>query len=98
MEKLSQARMLLKNVIDPELGLNIIDLGLVYDLKIDQNRCHVLMTFTTMGCPISGALVNDVHEVLQPLGFDDVKVDITFSPPWTPDKLTPEGKQRLGIR
>lgn len=98
MEKLDQARVLLKNVIDPELGLNIIDLGLVYDLKIENNQCYVLMTFTTMGCPISGALVNSVYESLQPLGFDDVKVDITYSPPWTPDKLSAEGKRRLGVR
>lgn len=98
MEKENQARVLLKNVIDPELGLNIIDLGLVYELKIEQNRCYVLMTFTTMGCPISGALINNIYEALQPMGFDDVKVDITYSPPWTPDKLTPEGKQRLGVR
>lgn len=98
MEKLEQARMLLKNVIDPELGLNIIDLGLVYELKVEEERCHVLMTFTTMGCPISGALVNGVYEALQPLGFADVKVDITYSPPWTPEKMSPEGKKRLGVR
>jgi metal-sulfur cluster biosynthetic enzyme len=97
MEQVDQARVLLKNVVDPELGLNIIDLGLVYELKIENNKCYVLMTFTTMGCPITGSMVDGVYEALSPMGFDDVKVDITFNPPWTPARMTDEGKKRLGV-
>jgi metal-sulfur cluster biosynthetic enzyme len=98
MEQVDQARILLKNVVDPELGLNIVDLGLIYELMVENNRCYVQMTFTTMGCPISGAMVNGVYDALQPLGFDDIKVDITYNPPWTPQRMTEEGKKRLGVR
>jgi metal-sulfur cluster biosynthetic enzyme len=90
--------MLLRNVLDPEIGLNIIDLGLIYELKIEDNKCWVLMTFTTMGCPVSGSMVNGVYEALEPLGFDDIRVDTTYSPPWNPGMMTPEAKQRLGVR
>lgn len=92
------ARLLLKNVVDPELGLNIIDLGLVYELKIENNKAWVLLTFTTMGCPVSGTITNGVYDALAPLGLDDIKVDITYTPPWSPALMTPEGKARLGVR
>lgn len=98
-EKLDAVREALKSVIDPELGLNIVDLGLIYDLQIDeQNRAFVLMTFTTMGCPMGGTLVNGVYRALEPFDFADIKVDITFNPPWSPAKMSAEGRQRLGVR
>ena len=98
MDKMEVAREALKCVIDPELGLNIVDLGLIYDLRVDENnKALVLMTFTTMGCPMGGTLVNGVYQALEPLDFADIKVDLTFSPPWSPAKMTPEGKQRLGV-
>lgn len=91
------ARTLLRNVYDPELGLNIVDLGLVYELKVDdEDRCRVLMTFTTVGCPVGGHLVNQVYETLDILDFKDLKVDITFDPPWSPEKMSDEAKQQLG--
>lgn len=94
------ARTLLKNVVDPELGLNIVDLGLVYELTIDEgtNKGRVLMTFTTMGCPVSGMLVNGVYEALAPLDLADLKVDITFDPPWSPERMSDDAKRRLGWR
>jgi metal-sulfur cluster biosynthetic enzyme len=98
MERIDTARMLLRNVVDPELGLNIIDLGLVYELREENNKCWVLMTFTTMGCPMSGSLTNGVYDALEPLGYDEIKVNVTYSPPWSPAMMTDEGKQRLGIR
>lgn len=98
MEKRELAQTMLKNVIDPELGLNIVDLGLIYELEVAENRARILMTFTTIGCPLSGTLINGVYAALDPLGFDDVKVDVTYTPAWSPDRMTAEGKQRLGIR
>lgn len=98
MEKVDAARILLKNVMDPELGLDIMDLGLVYELKIEENKAYILMTFTTMGCPVSGSMVDGVYEALEPLELDDIKLDITYNPPWTPARMSPEAKQRLGIR
>lgn len=98
MNEVETARSLLKNVIDPELGLNIVDLGLIYDLKIENNKAFVLMTFTTMGCPISGSLVDGVYEALAPMNLDDIKMDLTFNPPWTPERVSREGKKHLGIK
>lgn len=99
MNKIEMARTLLRNVIDPELGLNIIDLGLIYEMQVDENdRVHILMTFTTAGCPISGTLLKGVHEALEPLGFQEIKVDVTYSPPWSPDRMSDEAKRRMGWR
>ncbi len=96
-DKAALARTMLRNVYDPEIGLNIVDLGLVYDLKVDeQNRCRVLMTFTTAGCPVGGHLVNEVYEALSVLDFADVKVDLTFDPPWSPQRMSPEARRQLG--
>ncbi len=96
-EKVDLARTMLRNVIDPEIGLSIIDLGLVYDLRVEDNKAFVRMTFTTVGCPMSGTLVNGVYEALEPLGFADIKVDLTFDPPWSPDRMTPEARKMLGV-
>lgn len=98
MNKVDQARMLLRNVVDPELGLNIVDLGLIYQLNVEANKAEVLMTFTTIGCPMSGSLVDGVYEALSAMGLDDIKVNITYSPPWTPARMSDEAKQRLGVR
>lgn len=92
------ARTLLKNVIDPELGLNIIDLGLIYDLDIVEDKAYVLMTFTTMGCPLSDSMIHGVYEALSPLNLANIKVEVTYDPPWSPERMTREGKQQLGIR
>lgn len=99
MNKVETARTLLRNVIDPELGLNIVDLGLVYELNVDENdKAFVKMTFTTMGCPISGMLVNGVYDALAPMNLQDIKVDITFDPPWSPERMSDEAKKRMGWR
>lgn len=90
-------RTLLRNVIDPEIGLNIVDLGLIYDIKIEDNKCFVLVTMTTIGCPMAGAIVNDMYDVLGAVGFDDLKVEVTYTPPWSPEKMTTEGRRILRI-
>jgi len=92
------ARELLKQVIDPEIGLNIVDLGLIYDLTIAENRAYVEFTLTTMGCPLAGPITNDIYKALEPMGLDDIKVELTFEPPWSPELISPEGKKRLGIK
>lgn len=97
MAQIDTVRLLLRQVVDPELGLNIIDLGLVYSLTIEENKVRILMTMTSPACPLSGVIVQDIHQVLAPLGFDDVDVQLTFDPPWSPDKMTAEARQRLGL-
>ncbi len=97
-DMLERAYEVLRHVHDPELGVNIVDLGLIYDLKVEEEKAYVTMTFTSVGCPVSGQIYNDVHRMLYHAGLKDVKVEITFDPPWTPDRMTDEAKQQLGIR
>lgn len=89
----------LQNVPDPELGISIVDLGLVYDVNADKKgSVTVLMTLTTMGCPLFDLIAEPVKsEILKIKGVKDVSVDLTFDPPWTPDKMTKEAKVKLGF-
>jgi metal-sulfur cluster biosynthetic enzyme len=87
----------LKNVIDPEIGANIVDLGLIYDLKVEGEKVEVLMTLTSLGCPLANSLVSEVESKLKEAGFKNVKVTLTFNPPWTPEKMNKELRKKLGI-
>jgi len=89
----------LKNVPDPELGISIVDLGLVYDTKIDKKgNVEVLMTLTTMGCPLFDLIAEPVRAQLKKLeGVKTVDVQLTFEPPWSPDKMSEEAKVKLGF-
>lgn len=88
----------LRTVFDPEIGLNVVDLGLVYDLTIQENgRIEVEMTLTTPGCPLHEAIDDAVHQALKPLpGVRSVKLDLVWTPPWTPEMITVEGRRALG--
>jgi len=89
----------LKNVYDPEIGINIVDLGLVYDSDIaESGDVLVTMTLTSMGCPLGPVIVQEVNNALKDLpdiGSTDVK--IVWTPPWSPDLMTEEAKDELGI-
>lgn len=89
----------LKSVPDPELGISIVDLGLVYDIKIDDDgNVTVVMTLTTMGCPLFELIELPVVETLKKVkGVKDVLVELTFDPPWSPEKMSEEGKVALGF-
>ena len=89
----------LRNVPDPELGISIVDLGLVYDAKIDnKGNVEVLMTLTTMGCPLFDSIADPVRSELKKLkGVKDVNVELTFEPPWSPEKMSEEAKIKLGF-
>ncbi len=86
-------------VIDPELNLNIVDLGLIYDVKIDEkNEAHVIMTLTSMGCPMGQSIAKDVEQtVLGVEGVKDVLVEVTFEPPWNMNMMSDFAKDALGI-
>lgn len=90
-------RQALKAVIDPEIGLNIVDLGLVYGVEVeDGGRAHVLMTLTTMGCPLTELLHQQCTLVLTRLpNIESVDVEFTFSPPWTTDMMSDEAREEL---
>lgn len=89
----------LKEVVDPEIGINIVDLGLVYDLDInEENEVDVTMTLTSMGCPLGPVIISDVQGAVGKLdGAGDVRVRIVWSPPWSPDLMTEDAKDELGI-
>lgn len=91
----------LKNVIDPELGINIVDLGLLYDVTInDDGTVHVLMTLTTPGCPLHEVFRDEVTDKvsrLEPFTEDDIEVELTFDPPWSQEKMSDEARAELGF-
>lgn len=91
------ARDILRQIDDPEAGINIVDLGLIYDVSVVDGRVQVLMTFTTEACPVGPTLAAAAEEALSQLpGKPPVELTITFDPPWTPERITPEGRALLG--
>lgn len=84
--------------MDPELGVNIVDLGLVYGVNIEDSRVNVLMTLTTPGCPLDSYFTKDITTKLKTIkGVGDVTVELTFEPPWAPTKMSQESKDLLGF-
>ena len=87
----------LEHVIDPELGINIVDLGLIYNIHIHGSKISVDMTLTTPGCPMAGMLAGSVEQaVRQTFEGTDVEVSLIWDPPWTPDRLSEAARQQLG--
>lgn len=94
----ARIRQALKVVIDPELGHNIVDLGFVYDVSIDDGAAHIIMTATTPGCPAASFLKEGVANsaCLVP-GVESVDVTMTFEPPWQPSMISPGVRSELGF-
>ncbi|MCG3089648.1 metal-sulfur cluster assembly factor [Sporosarcina cyprini] len=90
----------LENVIDPELGVDIVNLGLVYDVKLDEEgTAEVTMTLTSMGCPLGPQIVSNIKQELAELPeVKDVNVNIVWNPPWSRDKMSRYAKMALGVR
>lgn len=89
----------LREVYDPEIPLNVYDLGLIYDLQVaDGNQVYVQMTLTAPGCGMGPYIAQQAEwRIAEIEGVEDVQVDMTFDPPWNPDLVTPEGKKLLGL-
>ena len=91
-------RTALRQVKDPELDLNIIDLGLVYDVEIDEGEVRVIMTLTSPGCPAGPMITNDAYRVLRALdGVKHVNIDIVWEPYWTPERIDPKIRALMGL-
>jgi metal-sulfur cluster biosynthetic enzyme len=89
----------LKQCNDPEIPVNIVDLGLIYQIKIKGDWVGITMTLTTPGCGMGGYIANDVKEKLLTLpGVHEADVKIIWDPPWNPSMMTEEGKKRLGMK
>lgn len=89
----------LSTVYDPEVPVNIWELGLVYDIEFPkQNEVIITMTLTAPGCPIADQIVQEVHDVVLTLdGIDEVTVNLTFEPAWTPERMSEVAKLELGF-
>ncbi len=93
----TQAMERLRQVIDPEVGLNIVDMGLVYEVTFEsENRIKVKMTLTTPGCPMGPHITDNVRSVLMQVeGVQGVDVELVWEPQWTPDKIIPGAMEKL---
>ena len=88
----------MKNVYDPEIPVNVVDLGLVYGVEVDEGDVHVLMTLTAAGCGMGPMIAQQAEWAISELeGVEDVEVEMTFDPPWSPELITEDGKKLLGI-
>ncbi|PLR97649.1 metal-sulfur cluster assembly factor [Bacillus sp. T33-2] len=90
----------LEMVVDPELGIDVVNLGLVYDVEMDEDGIvTVTMTLTSMGCPLAGTIVDQVKTALADLPeVKDTEVNIVFNPPWSKDRMSRYAKIALGVR
>ncbi|OGD85792.1 aromatic ring hydroxylase [Candidatus Curtissbacteria bacterium RBG_16_39_7] len=89
----------LKTILDPELGINIVDLGLIYDVSVNKNNhVKILMTLTTPLCPLSAYFQKSLEDKVKRIsGVEKVKIDLTFDPPWNPLKITKEARTQFGL-
>ncbi len=89
----------LKLVLDPELGVSIVDLGLIYEVTVSKDGiCRIDMTLTTIGCPLFGQIQKEIEDrVMEIETIEDVEVKLTFDPPWDTSKMTEEAKIQLGL-
>ena len=88
----------LRDVYDPEIPVNVLDLGLIYDIKINDGQVYVQMTLTAPGCGMGPYIAQQAEWRLAEVeGIEDINVDLVFDPPWTPDMITEEGKRLLGL-
>lgn len=88
----------LNTILDPELGIGIVDLGLIYDVKLEGKTAIITMTLTTMGCPVGPMLIEQTETVLTTLFPKEIKaahVEITWDPPWSPEKMKPEVRELM---
>jgi metal-sulfur cluster biosynthetic enzyme len=92
-------RQALRQIVDPEIDCNIVDLGLIYGIAIDGPKVVVTMSLTTPGCPMQESIVGGVEVALLNLeGVEEVKVVVVWDPPWTPARMTEDGRRHTGVR
>lgn len=91
-------RTALKTVKDPELNIDLVVLGLVYDIEVDGSSVHTTISLTSPMCPVAGQIVDDARQaILQVDGVDEAEVELTFEPPWTPERISPLIRSSLGL-
>ncbi len=87
----------MRDVVDPELGINVVDLGLVYGVEVAEGRVRVELTMTSPACPLGEQIVSDAEERIRALpGVGAVQVELVWEPTWTPERMSPAAKAQLG--
>lgn len=94
-----QVEKVLDTIPDPEIGISILQLGLIYDVEVDKKgNVRITMTLTTIGCPLFDHIAGPIREKVGELkGVGEITIDLTFEPPWTPDKMSENAKMQLGF-
>lgn len=89
----------LGDVMDPELYMSITDLGLVYNVNVENEKVHILMTLTSLGCPLYDTIQDEIYHQLEMIGVkqDQIEIELTFDPPWSMDLMSERAKAMLGI-
>ena len=88
----------LRTVEDPELGMDIVELGLLYDVAVEGPKVHVTFSLTSMGCPVGPLIEQQIHESVAALpGVEQVEPELTWDPPWTPERMSEDAKFILGF-
>ena len=88
----------LKSVYDPEIPVNVVDLGLVYDVQVNDNDVYVQMTLTFPGCGMGPYIAQQAEWAIQDMeGVEEVEIEMVFDPPWSPDLISEEAKAQLGL-
>jgi metal-sulfur cluster biosynthetic enzyme len=88
----------LREVEDPELGMDVVELGLVYDVEVENAKVKVIHSLTSMGCPAGPMIQEGLHEAAARVpGVEDVEIELTWDPPWTPERMSDDAKFILGF-
>ena len=88
----------LRQVEDPELGMDIVDLGLLYDVDVEGPKVKITYSLTSMGCPAGPLIAGDIERTAREVeGVEDVEMELTFDPPWTPDRMSDDANLILGF-
>ena len=88
----------LRQVEDPELGMDIVDLGLLYEVEVENSTAKITYSLTSMGCPAGPLIAQDIDSAARQVeGIEEVELELTFDPPWTPDKMSDDAKFILGF-
>lgn len=96
-ELAAEIRLALRDVIDPELGINVVDLGLIYEIKVKDGLALIEMTMTTVGCPAANYIRDAVQAAAAAVpGVAEAEVSVVWDPPWTPEQLSAAGRQYFG--
>lgn len=101
MDKVNKKTVMVKlsEVLDPEINISIVDLGLIYGVAVEKEKVLITMTLTTIGCPLISLIEGDIKNKLAEIGIkeENVVIDLTFDPPWSMEKMTERAKAMLGI-